>query len=375
MGQRMNRTWSKWIAAFLIIIFSWLLLQRIYGFLFQNPYPPGYDARSYIAAATALRYGLDPYDGSSTSLEKIANYSFSQYLYPPFLAVLLIPLSLLPIISASYFCVALAFLSAIFFFILLRQTLGWKTAFLAVFIFPPTWQTIYLGQVNFFVAALLLLSIYAIQSNHEVKLGTYLFLGILLKITPLVSTMVLFLQGYKRSIIAGLITVLIIVLVMLPVTSLNLWIKGSFHAILVLAHTPYFASWTGLLTYYFPRYGDIVSWILSGVIILYTALRIKKISAVMALSATIIVPLLIARIIWEHHSVMALPALAILTKQSQGSRILAIFSWLMIAAFGWKLMPWVLTLCWIVCCWPNIILRLETWLDRSSMSKRQIESL
>jgi hypothetical protein len=48
--------------------------------------------------------------------------------------------------------VLLALISALVFCILLQRWPGWVTALVMVFLFLPTWATIYFGQIGFVIA-------------------------------------------------------------------------------------------------------------------------------------------------------------------------------------------------------------------------------
>jgi hypothetical protein len=343
----------------LSIFFGWLIFQRINEVLYNQHFPIGYDARSYIAGALALRNGYSPYE--STTWEKISpGYVTSLYLYPPLLAILLIPISYLPINQSTSICVLLSLLSAIAFFLLLSRSLDWRLSLISVFAFPPTWSTIYFGQINFLVAILLLLSVNAIVEDNQIMLGVYLFTGTLLKITPILSAVLLFLRGYRRSFFYGVAITSVIVYLTLPIANLHTWMESAVFALLQNWQNPDLTSWTGLIVYHLPSaYGRILSLILSVTLIIYTVLRAYKISPILVLSTTILLPLLIAQIIWYHHAVMALIPFLIFWKQSIGYRVVAVTSWLIIASFGAQVMPWVLTFCWAISCWPGIIISME----------------
>ncbi len=336
----------------LMALFCLVLFLRIGSLTIHNEFSLGYDARSYYAAATALRLGYSPYN--ETQWQQIPiDVVYSKYLYTPLLAFLLIPLSYFPILPATYVCVFLSAVSAALFVLLMKRSVGWKLGLFAVFAFPPTWHTLYLGQINFVIACLLLLAIYNIQSNQQYRLGINLAFATLLKITPLFSTGMMFIRGYKRSILSWLMSISIIVLVTLPFVSISTWLESSYYAISQVWTFPNMLSWTGFFVHHIPRYGGILSLILSAVLLIYTLMRIRKIPPVLVLSAAILLPLLIVRIVWEHHAVMALPALLILWNHSSSSRLVAGISWLAIALFGGIAMPIALTLCWVVSCWPE----------------------
>lgn len=336
----------------LLALFCLILFLRIGAQTIHNEFPLGYDARSYIAAATALRLGYSPYDDMVWQQIPI-DVTFSKYLYTPLLAFLLIPLSYLTILPATYLCVFLSAVSAALFALLMKRSGGWKLGLVAVFAFPPTWQTIYLGQINFVVAYLLLLALYDIQSDQRYRLGINLAFASLLKITPLFSMGMMFIRGYKRSILSWLMSISIIVLVTLPFVNISTWLDSSYYALRQVWKFPNMVSWTGFFVHYLPRHGEILSLILSVVLLIYTLLRIRRIPPALVLSAATLLPLLIVRIVWEHHAVMALPALLILWHHSSSTRLVAALSWLSIALFGGIAMPIALTLCWVVSCWPR----------------------
>lgn len=336
----------------LLAVFFTVVVLRIGNLTLQNEFPLGYDARSYIAAATAIREGHSPYDEAymgGMTLDVV----FSKYLYPPVLAVLLLPLSSLPILPATYICVFLATLSAVLAAVLLRRSIGWKLALFAIFFFPPTWHTIYLGQINLVVASLLLLAVYAVESDQDFRLGVYLALATLLKLTPLFSTGLMILRGYKRTLLTWLLSIIALVLIMLPVVDLGTWFESSHYALRQIWTFPNMVSWTGFLVHYLPGVGGNLALIFSAVLLIFTLTRIRKIPPQLVLSASILLPLLIVRIVWEHHAVMALPALLILWKQSSSTRLVAGLSWLAIAMVGGIAVPIALMLSWIMSCWPD----------------------
>ena len=107
----------------LMALFCLVLFLRIGSLTIHNEFPLGYDARSYYAAATALRLGYSPYN--ETQLQQIPiDMVYSKYLYTPLLAFLLIPLSYFPILPATYVCVFLSAVSAALFVLLMKCSVG-----------------------------------------------------------------------------------------------------------------------------------------------------------------------------------------------------------------------------------------------------------
>ena len=291
--------------------------------------PMGYDSSSYILAATALREGLNPYDAVVWGhLAGGVQYPASEYLYPPLLAVLAIPVSYLPMMFATRLFALLVLIGFLVFALLLGRWLDLRLAMGMVFLFPLTWENIYFGQINFLIAILLLLAIQAVEAGRPITLGVSLFLGALLKITPVVSILVLLRRGYWAALLAGLVSAAVVIMLTLPKAGLHLWIQGSYAALTAGPHIWWLGSWTGQLTYWLRTpYGEILSLVLGSTALAVTLYRSNRIPSNLALSATILLPLLFARITWSHHAVMALPVLGVLWRRSPGNRLLAVVSW------------------------------------------------
>lgn len=116
---------------------------------------PARDFTVYYAAADALRSGAPLPDG---------------YVYPPALAVILwfIPRAAwLPLTALSVAALIVA----------LRPWVGWWVAVVGVLCFPGTWVSLAHGQVNMWVAAIILVAL-------RRQSGAWLALGAALKITP-----------------------------------------------------------------------------------------------------------------------------------------------------------------------------------------------
>jgi hypothetical protein len=328
---------------------------RIRAMVLSQPYPPGSDAASYVLAATALREGENPYaEATWATLMPQLPYPVLPYLYPPLLAVLTMPLTGLPAEAATQVFVLVAFISAIVFCILLRRWLGWITALVMVFLFLPTWATIYFGQIGFVIAALSLLALWAIEVDKPITLSVALFLGALLKITPGAGILLLLQRRYWKPLLAGLAVAALVVILTLQFVTIQQWVEGSTIALRVPWRAWWLASWTGMLTFYLtPPYGEALSAILGLTALAYTLLRLRKLPAALALSALLLLPLLFARITWGHHAVTALPVLAVLWKRSPGNRLLAAFAWVLITLLDFRGLAPALSLCWAACVWPE----------------------
>lgn len=325
---------------------------RMFLWVVANPFPVGYDARSYIAAAHAITQGYSPYLSSTWTVVDIP-VTTSKYLYPPLLAILFTPLTALPFVTATYICVLFAVLSAITYVILLRQELGWRYAILAVLYFPPTWQTIYLGQINLLIAIILLLAMRAYPGQSGSRFGFYIALGTLLKITPVVLCPLLIRRSLRSGMYTFIGVVIFSVLLTVPFVALSDWWSGGLYALQQRWSTPELVSWTGIFAHYGGYRGEIAGLCFSLLFGILTLYRLRYIPPTYAFAALIFLPLLIARITWEHHTVMVLPALVALWIKPDNNRLLAGSVWLLISVIGGLATPFALTLGWIGCCWPE----------------------
>ncbi len=154
----------------------------------------GIDFKAYYIAADMLRQGRDFYDVEQQSQEVLArglplNESF--YIYPPLLAILFVPLTILPMDTAA---LVWFFLNMILYgasLLVLWKALGlgrlsrnlpllWTLAFL----FPPALYTIYKGQVNILLLLLLALTYWLHSMGSQRLAGVALGVATMVKIIP-----------------------------------------------------------------------------------------------------------------------------------------------------------------------------------------------
>lgn len=335
-----------------------LLAFEIVGYLvlsWQRQIPLGRDALSYLAAARAIAAGQDPYGADFAALLPDAPQIPSPYLYPPPLALALLPLAQLPLALALTLWIAIVCGSHVALIWLLARMSAWRVALAAVLFWLPAWESIFNGQVNALVACGLSASLLALGARRERAAGAWLALGALLKITPGVGLAVLVLRGHWRAGAAAVGIALAAVLVSLPWVAPRLWLAGGGAAL----QTPRANEWytslgaaVGVLPGPWGVYGPLL---LATVLIGVTLLRSRAVPLDMALAAAIIVPLLVARTAWLHHAVIALPALAILWRAGGRARALAAGAWLTIGLVGLFTTPLALAACWAACLWPRLL--------------------
>jgi hypothetical protein len=154
----------------------------------------GIDFKAYYIAADMLRQGKDFYDVEQQIQEVQArglplNESF--YIYPPLLAILFVPLTVLPMNAAAqvWFFLNVALYGASLFVLWKALGLGrwsknlpllWTLAFL----FPPALYTIYKGQVNILLLLLLALTYWLHTKGSQRLAGAALGVATMVKVVP-----------------------------------------------------------------------------------------------------------------------------------------------------------------------------------------------
>jgi hypothetical protein len=312
--------------------------------------PMGRDAWAYFGAARAVTAGISPY-----SAQPILPAA-PPYLYPPLLALVLAPIANLPVPLLTSIWLVLVAISLILLIPLLKPLVGWHRAIAAVLCFYPAWKTFYDGQINGFVAVLLLCAIWAQQEKRGPLSGVALALGILLKVVPIFPLLMLVWRGHIRSLVGALVTLASVALIAAPWIGADIWITGFVAALRSNRADDKFGSLTSLL---YAVTGTTSAWL--GIVVLTLLFLItlwhgRSVSEPLAVAAAMLVPLIAARVVWSHHGVMALPALALIWSHEVRARPAVEISWAMIAVSGLvkgPLLSLTLLCCWIICLWPR----------------------
>lgn len=319
-------------------------------------WPFGFDARAYFSAAHAVRAGQLPVNIDRPELLGWASASDTPpYLYPPVLALLLTPFTLVssPVAHGAWFAVVVA--TSLGLVLLLRPFVGWRVALVAVLCFVPTWYSAWMGQINALIAVLFALALHAARRDAWTRCATWLVLGALIKIVPVLGLCVLVAQRKWRSlVVAGMVGVGLAALSLLFVGT-DAWYHGLLAANVVQWRLRTSFSWAGQAYYWLADGGALVGYTITAAFLGATLVRLPKVPPTLALSATMILPLLVARITWEHHALLVLPALAVLWQHSTRGRLLAGTTWLLLTTVNDITMPLMLTLCWAACCWPHLL--------------------
>ncbi len=363
MNRLRLRRPDRWVLRGAWLLLLLLLVLRNASMTSRIALPVGYDARAYLAAARAVRAGHDPVDPQTAMLlpelgvqTQDGRPPVPAYLYPPLLALLLIPFTALPIDTALAIWVMLVAVLMLLLIPLLSRFAGWPIAALAVLGFAQAWVTVRMGQINGIVALLMTLALLDLRRGRSEWTGGWLAAGALLKITPAISLATFLVRREWRVVLAGATLALVVIAATLPITGAGTWMRGVLFAVTQSWTARGLLSWTALLQRALGRPGLLLGFPVMALFLGLTFVRARRVPALLAMAAAFILPLLIARITWEHHAVMALPALAVLWQIGGRARLIASGTWLLITLAGGLALPVGLTLCWAACCWPEYLL-------------------
>lgn len=340
------------LIAIFVCLSAVLLIARLPGFVL------GFDSLIYHGAARALAEGANPYADAlwvpmwgRFALFGGPQYGGTPYLYPPPLAVLLVPLTALPGNAALWTWLGLVVLSCAALAAALRPLVGWRVAALAVVLFAPVWETIYHGQVNALVGLAVAVAIVGAGAGQVRRPAAALTMGALLKITPGLGLAVFALYAPRRTLTTVAAVIGFAVLATLPVVGVEGWVTGLTVAtaaerdpVAFVALGPYLAELPGLAG----RVGPLG---LAVALVLPVLLR-RRLARADALAAISLVPMIAAPIVWPHHLVAALPALAVLWTRGGHARSIAVAAWVSAALSVGAL---ILPLAWLGLVLPGLV--------------------
>lgn len=314
--------------------------------------PFGCDTDIFLAAAHAVLLGQNP-------------LNVHGYIYPPTLAILLVPMALVPAPVNFWIWMVFVWCSTGALVWALHHLVGWRVAAIAVLALPATYVSAYAGNVNAFIALGWVLALLAVQARRPIHAALWLVSGTMIKLVPGVGLAVLAVRRNWRALGAACIIAGSVVVVSLPVVGLRAWTDGVLSAATmpVEDRVMILISWTGILEAARAPTWIIIAFIVGCIALLL--LRAPHIDAQWAISAASLSPLLVARITWSTHLVMALPALALIWSYSPRGRRIATITWVALVAASaapdpFHLAPIALTICLVVCLWPTrFLLRRE----------------
>lgn len=224
-GEKRTRLWL--LAVCLFVWLSWLLVIW-FSVRLVSSHP--YDFEAYYAAAEALRYWHGSEIFSATTLLHVSAqygnchpYGNLGYVYPPLLAMMLEPLTLLPCASAAviWMLVNAALWVVVTFLLWSVIASRWRTARLesltlasvVSFCFWPMAAGLFLGQAHILVLASMMVAIWLAEREHDWLAGAALAFGVMIKFFPVVIILYFLVRGRYRvvggAIIAGIVLILV----------------------------------------------------------------------------------------------------------------------------------------------------------------------
>jgi alpha-1,2-mannosyltransferase len=255
------------------------------------------DATAYLAAARVLARGGDIYAVRPVTIPP-------PYLYPPVLAWLLQPTALVSPLMASYIWITVLGVCVCALIALFARLLPLPVAAVGVLAFVPTWDAVWLGQIDLALACLV---VYAITSRRA---GIALGIAALLKITPSVALLYLLARRQWRQVFAACVVGVLALLIIQPPA---LWLRG----LLSPGETgsnPYIVSLPFVLGRELGAFGAPLAYLIVGA--LAVALLLRPLSPPWTISLAMLLPVIGAPIAWVHTATLALPALALLYRES-----------------------------------------------------------
>jgi alpha-1,2-mannosyltransferase len=287
------------------------------------------------AVAAALRGGftdLFVYQfGGRAVLDGLSVYEYRDpvyglhFTYPPFAAVAMVPLALLPawLAAALWTGASVGALAAVVLVVrraLGRPAPGWLVALVAggALVLEPVWQNLTFGQVNVILMLAVLVDLVRPERRWS---GVLVGIAAGLKLTPLVFIVLLVLVGRRtaagRALLAFAVTVAV-GFVAMPSAAAKYWTDGLFHAGRVgppaLAHNQ---SAYGTLTRLLDGPPPTLLWLaitgpLSLAVLVVGAGWWRRGDRVLGTCLGAMAMLLASPISWSHHWVWAVPvALAV----------------------------------------------------------------
>ena len=146
------------------------------------------------------------------------NDGINPFVYPPFFAWILIPLSqfsyhlawfLFTLLSQTAYIASLAFLVRILCRNEESQLFWWGVLMALSGCFYPVFKTYSAGQMNTFVLLVLCCSLYLLQRRRDEEAGIVLGLGAAIKLAPAFMLIYLAWKGRWRAVIAGAVVVVL----------------------------------------------------------------------------------------------------------------------------------------------------------------------
>lgn len=195
---------SAWI--FFAVSFLWMSRALLLG------YYPDFNTQYYVPRIVFS--GANPYQGG--------NALFTPQVYPPTEFLFFLPISLLPVLTASYLYTVISIICLVVSCVLLTKI--FKISFFSninllfmscIFISFPTKFTLGMGQINIFVLLLLVLSLFFLQKKSDFLGGVFLGISLVIKLFPVLLPVYFLMELQKKILLGVIISFLVSVLLVI----------------------------------------------------------------------------------------------------------------------------------------------------------------
>jgi hypothetical protein len=309
------------------VVYATLLLELTVLIGFVAVYRP-FDLDIYLWGGDAVTHGLRLYASQA---------QHNWFTYPPFAAALFTPLAAIPNVAARFLW-ELASVAALAWACTLtvrlagyRATTTTISAMVAAsLLLEPVYHTLYLGQVNLFLLALVLNDIW--RAAHGRRAGIGVGLAAAIKLTPAIFIVLFLLTRRTRDAITAAATFVgcgLIGYLVDPSASRLYWTRLFYDTTRVSATYISNQSPYGALARLFGGTGHVGTWYLVVPLILGAAglavatLLARRGDWLGAAAVTGTASVLVSPISWTHHWVWVLPALVVLLRGGRVSRAAA----------------------------------------------------
>jgi len=265
------------------------------------------------------------------------------FTYSPFAAVVFVPVAALPLAAARVLWDLASVAALAYSLVLILRLAGYRPSRLviaglvtAAMALDPVYQTLFLGQINLILLALILTDVWRVSRGRTAGLGVGVAAAI--KLTPAIFIVLLLLAGRTKSAVAGAATFLgcgLIGLLIAPGASEEYWAHlcydtGRVGAPYISNQSPYAAAIriAGGAAHIGPWY-LVIPVALASVGLAVAMVLAREGDWLGAAAVTGSTGLLVSPISWAHHWVWILPALVVLVRA--GHRVAAGLGYLLFA--------------------------------------------
>ncbi|MFP4458213.1 MAG: glycosyltransferase family 87 protein [Candidatus Zixiibacteriota bacterium] len=200
-----------------------------------------YNSFHYAARMISEGDGKDIYDPEKLNqrAEEDGLYAYP-YLYPPFFATMLIPLSQLETHKAYwiYFVILIPFLFLFFRYLKIiyhdkNKPYKLLFIFIAAVLSSSTTRNLTLGQSNIIVFSLWVVSLKMFMDRKSILPSILLSISILIKLIPAASLLILFFDKRYKDIFLTILSSIVLILITILISGFRLWeiYLGNFFAI------------------------------------------------------------------------------------------------------------------------------------------------